>query len=88
MSNTPTPDAFWDRQRQRLAAIREIYRERGIIVLSPKALSLWKHREELEREVDALRDKSEDALRNLQQKDIEFLEERFEDDLRRSRKGA
>lgn len=53
---------IWGR---RFAAFRELWRERGVIVLSPKVLGLWWQREALVSEVAELRARHQAAHEKL-----------------------
>lgn len=63
---------FWRMQHKRLKALRELYRERGVLVLSPSVLNLWGRRSELEDEVIQLRNKTIEAVERLDEQDSRY----------------
>lgn len=77
MTTNDSADQFWQRQRDRLEAVRELYRERGILVLSPSVLSMWLHKKKLLTEVEQMRLQTDEAYDKLIEQDKRYRQEQF-----------
>ena len=79
MSEDHPATGFWQRQRARVLAIRELYREQGVLVLSPAVLTMWLHKKKLLTEVQELNLQREQSFQKLMQREQQYWEERLKE---------
>lgn len=79
MSEDHPATGFWQRQRERVAAVRELYRERGVLVLNPAVISMWIYRKKLLTEVHELNLEREKSFQKLMDREQKYWEERLKE---------
>lgn len=79
MSTDHPATGFWQRQRERVAAVRELYREWGVLVLSPAVIGMWLHKKKLLTEVQELNLQREQSFEKLMDRERKYWEERLKE---------